>query len=248
MRLKLLILILFSQTLVGFSQTASHAVSGTVTDPYGAVIPNAEVTAIKQGSAQSNKLETKTNEDGDFIFKDLSEGKYKVSVTATGFGSETERLVSVPQDKSVEIKMGLGCDKLSDDSGSITDEDKTEILKLAFEDANHSGLSTSEQRKGTIIVSTENIETQWLKDIADTKIEFLSLSQIQEKADNEGDFMYMSFPYIKVKGLCVAVEISNTWAVGKNSTFIYMSGGGNRYEFRKESGKWVKKYIGGWVS
>jgi hypothetical protein len=80
------------------------------------------------------------------------------------------------------------------------------------------------------------------------KLSFLSESQIQQKADRMGDFMHLSIPELRVKGLCVAIEVANTWAVGKNSSMGYLSGGGRRYEFRKISGKWVKKEIAGWVS
>ena len=52
---------------------------------------------------------------------------------------------------------------------------------------------------------------------------------------------------MKVRGQCIAVTLSNTWAVGKNSKSAYISGGGLTYEYRKESGKWVGKFITGWV-
>ena len=255
MRFIILTLILLCKCFGVFAQTPTTSLRGTVTDSYGAVVPNAKVSATLIGKGEASKaqtFETTTNDEGNFTFKSLSSGEYKLSAMATGFASETERQVSVPQNKTVEIKLelGLGCDRLSEGSGVVTDEDKAEIARLAFADAlgAGSGLLMSEQRNKVIIVSTENIKAEWFKGVTDLKLKFMSQSQIQQKADREGDFLYVSFPYFKVKGLCVAVEVANSWAVGKNSGVGYLSGGGSRYEFRKESGKWIKKSIGGWVS
>lgn len=45
------------------------------------------------------------------------------------------------------------------------------------------------------------------------KLKFPPQSQIRQKANREGDFLYVSVPYFEVAGLCVAVEAANTWAV-----------------------------------
>jgi hypothetical protein len=45
-----------------------------------------------------------------------------------------------------------------------------------------------------------------------------------------------------------AFALSNGWAVGKNSNMGYLSGGGWRYEYRKEDGKWIGKILVGWIS
>ena len=252
MRYIILISILFTQSFVVFSQMTSSSVHGIVTDPTGAVVPNAKVTAILLTEEKS--IETNTNDYGEFNIKNLSSGKYKLTVSAIGFGSETERLISVPQDKQLEvnvkIELGLGCDKIAEDSGIVTDEDKMQILTLAVANAlnPNSHLLESEQKNDGIIVSTGNIKSEWLKNLTFPKMKFMSRTQIQQKADREGDFLFVSFPYLKVKGQCVALEVSNTWAIGKNSKTVYLSGGGYRYEFRKVNGKWIMKELVGWVS
>lgn len=255
MRFIILTLILLCQSLAVYSQAPANLLRGSVTDADGAVIPNAKVSAILLNKLESGRPQTfvaVTDYEGNFIFKSLSPGEYKLSVKVIGLDSETERQISVPQNKSVEIRIevGLGCDRLSEVSGIVTDEDKAEIIRLAFADvvSGRSGLLMTEQRNKHLIVSYENIKPEWLKGITDIEFKLLSQSRIRQKADREGDFLYVSFPYLKVKGLCIAVEVANTWAVGKDSEFIYLSGGGNRYEFRKESGKWIKNFIGGRVS
>lgn len=74
--------------------------------------------------------------------------------------------------------------------------------------------------------------------------------EIKHRADTEGDFEFYSFPVIKAKGSCVEISWSYFYAQGEVSrkTRIYMSGEGKTYEFRKIDGKWIKKYVSGWVS
>ena len=57
---------------------------------------------------------------------------------------------------------------------------------------------------------------------------------IQRKAAQKGDFLYLSFPEIKEKGECISVTVANSWAVSKRSKMFYLSGGGYTYEYRKE--------------
>ncbi|MGH9906176.1 MAG: hypothetical protein ACRD8U_11425, partial [Pyrinomonadaceae bacterium] len=99
-----------------------------------------------------------------------------------------------------------------------------------------------------VILSTRNIKPEWIKGIQDTTIKLMSQKQIQRKADREGDFLYLSFQEIKVRGTCIVVTVSNTWAVGKNSKGFILSGGGYTYEYRKQSGKWMGRFVSGWVS
>lgn len=257
MRFLALTLILICLPFNASSQIIGNSISGIVTDPSGAVIPEAKVVATLQDKINPSNpfsIETKTDEEGNFVLKNLSAGKYKLSVTANGFSSETEKLVSIPQNKSIKIKLehklGLGCERISEGSGAVTEKDKAEIVRLAFTDAMSwsSGLLMKEQREKDIIVSTKNIKSEWLSGLSDIKFRLMSQKQIQQKADSEGDFLYVSFPELKARGQCVVIEVANTWAVGRNSGMGYVSGGGDRYEFRKVNGKWIKKNIGGWIS
>jgi hypothetical protein len=58
-------------------------ITGTVTDKTGAVIPNAEVTAINGATGFSTTA--KTNGAGSYNFANLDPGIYSVTVTAEGF-------------------------------------------------------------------------------------------------------------------------------------------------------------------
>src|ERR1700688_4838569 len=69
--------------LVGHAQTFRGAINGTVTDPSGSSVPNAQVKATETATEIDHT--TVTTSDGAFAFQDIPLGIYKVTVTATGF-------------------------------------------------------------------------------------------------------------------------------------------------------------------
>jgi hypothetical protein len=77
------------------AQTFRGAINGTVTDPSGAVVPNAQVKAINKATAIEHA--TVSTSDGQFAFQDLPVGAYKVVVTAQGFPTLTVDNVLVEQ-------------------------------------------------------------------------------------------------------------------------------------------------------
>src|SRR5208283_3385351 len=76
----------FGQSLI------SGDISGTVTDPSGAVVANATVVLKKADTGQSHT--DTTNASGSYHFSLLPPGTYVLSVTAPGF-SKTESQVNV---------------------------------------------------------------------------------------------------------------------------------------------------------
>jgi len=66
------------------AQTAATAtVSGSVTDPSGAVIPGAEVVLTDKATNLSRSQQT--NADGQYVFVNVAPGVYKLTVTMQGF-------------------------------------------------------------------------------------------------------------------------------------------------------------------
>jgi len=59
------------------------SISGTVTDPTGAVVPGASVVAINTQTGVQNS--TETNAQGFYSFPSLPAGQYDVKITASGF-------------------------------------------------------------------------------------------------------------------------------------------------------------------
>src|SRR6266567_1856374 len=58
-------------------------ISGTITDPTGAVVPNARVVLHDEGTGIAR--ETVANVHGEFTFPDLNYGLYEISVIVQGF-------------------------------------------------------------------------------------------------------------------------------------------------------------------
>jgi hypothetical protein len=75
-----------------FAQTATGTLRGKVTDPSGAVISGAIVTAT---SANGQKSTATTNNQGIYEFKNLPPGSYTVDVDAKGFTTDHEVDVAV---------------------------------------------------------------------------------------------------------------------------------------------------------
>jgi hypothetical protein len=71
----------------GFSQTTSTTILGTVTDPSGAAVTGAKVTATNVRTQV--KREDVTTSTGDYSFPLLDIGEYSVSVEADGFKTAT---------------------------------------------------------------------------------------------------------------------------------------------------------------
>jgi Carboxypeptidase regulatory-like domain len=65
-----------------FAQVGGTSISGQVTDPSGASVPAATVTATGPGGAT---LETQTNEQGRYVFRHLAPGVYTVKIDVKGF-------------------------------------------------------------------------------------------------------------------------------------------------------------------
>src|ERR1700736_349010 len=90
-----IVLVLFSMAFSAVAQTYRGAINGTVTDPSGAVIPDAQVKA--RNKATDVTASTTSTSDGQFAFQDLPVGLYVVSVTASGFPEMTVDNVMVTQ-------------------------------------------------------------------------------------------------------------------------------------------------------
>src|SRR5437899_4922636 len=78
------------QIAPAFAQSlTSGDIAGTITDPSGAVVPNASVT-LKSNDSGSTQTRS-TNQQGAYRFSLLSPGTYTVSVAAPGFQSTQQQ-------------------------------------------------------------------------------------------------------------------------------------------------------------
>src|ERR1700730_11448243 len=76
-------------TFSAFAQVQNGQFSGTVTDPTGAAVPNAKVTA--NNPATNLTVSATTNPTGSYTLKELPIGNYKLAAEAVGVepGSDT---------------------------------------------------------------------------------------------------------------------------------------------------------------
>lgn len=90
------------------AQVASGAIVGTVTDPSGAVIPGATVTARDTGTGIVRTV--KTNATGNYTFSVLQVGNYVITVQASGFATFASPALSlsVGQHLRVDAKLQVG--------------------------------------------------------------------------------------------------------------------------------------------
>jgi hypothetical protein len=75
------------------AQTDRGSITGTVTDPSGAVVANAKVTATSGDTGEIRT--TNTSDEGTFTLPELKAGPWKLTVEAAGFSSATIEKVQV---------------------------------------------------------------------------------------------------------------------------------------------------------
>ena len=111
--------IFFSASI--FAQSQFGEIQGTVTDPNGAVVPNASVTLT--GVSIGLTRTTSTDSDGHYVFRQLPPGSYNIAVGAvSGFAARTleNQTVVLETSTTADVKVaiagaGVTVDVSSDD-------------------------------------------------------------------------------------------------------------------------------------
>src|SRR6185503_4668647 len=81
-----------------FGQQAANAtLTGTITDPHGAVVSGANITATLR--ATGIKRETVSNDDGLYVLSNMAPGEYDLRVEAKGFSTKASKT-------AVSLKVG----------------------------------------------------------------------------------------------------------------------------------------------
>src|SRR5215469_2676623 len=88
-----------------WSQTVQGVITGTVTDPTGAVVPNATVTITNVGTNISQS--TTTGSDGAYRFPLVPPGTYTLQVKATNFAEVRATGVVVEASQTVPFSVKL---------------------------------------------------------------------------------------------------------------------------------------------
>jgi hypothetical protein len=142
----LLLAALFALPGAIFGQTFRGGISGTVTDPSGAVVAGAEVTAVDTGTNTAYK--SVSSSAGEFAFTNLPLGDYSVSVVASGFSTQKVHKVTVSAGSNYVLPVKLGvasaaltvevtADSLTLDT--VTDEQSTVLPEVVVQNLPNSG-------------------------------------------------------------------------------------------------------------
>ena len=87
------------------AQTVTGSITGTVTDPSGAVVPGAEVVAVN--TATGVRTPVKSNDSGAYTIRFLPVGQYSVEVSFKGFNKSTVPPFALEIDQTAKVDAHL---------------------------------------------------------------------------------------------------------------------------------------------
>lgn len=119
------------------AQTTSTEVLGTVTDSTGAVVPAADITLLR--IATGERRQTKSDASGNYSFPLIEIGEYSVTVTMSGFKTQTQTGVTVAYQQKARVNVTL-------DVGAATERVEVQAtgVELKTDDA---AVSTTIERR-----------------------------------------------------------------------------------------------------
>ncbi len=101
-------------------QVATASLTGTITDPQGAVVVGAKVTLKSRGTGGERSVET--NELGEYRFLALAPGQYDLTVEADGFRQAVREnltlLVNVTTQQNVTLELGAVTESIIIEAGT----------------------------------------------------------------------------------------------------------------------------------
>lgn len=104
MRIRFLLLIVLSLGLL-LAQSELASLSGTITDPSGAVLPKTTVTVTSLATGQS--VSATTNDTGRYFFSSLKPGTYNVSASLAGFKKYVNDGVTLQVNETTRLDIPL---------------------------------------------------------------------------------------------------------------------------------------------
>jgi len=127
------LLILVVLLLPCLASAQEGTILGTVTDPSGAAVPNAEVTILQLSTGTVRTFTT--NDAGQYVAAGLPAGKYDVKITAPGFKSEEQHGVVLnvnDRDRvDAQMKVGAKTETISVEANALqVQSDSSEVSSL----------------------------------------------------------------------------------------------------------------------
>ena len=164
------IILLSSTTAHSQSAAATGRLEGTIADPSGAAIPDAELTIRNQNTGIATTVRSTT--EGEFVVLYLDPGSYEVSIQKTGFGKLVLRDIAVTVGTRAILHPRLSVGKIDT---TVTVRAETPLV------------DTAESSLGTV-VSQQSIESLPLNGR-----NFTDFALLTPGATTDGDFGMISF-------------------------------------------------------
>ncbi len=101
----LLAIMLLSFSLIAFAQTSRGTVTGTITDPSGAVIPGATIDLLNKATNQTRT--TVSNDSGVYRFDAIDLGNYDLTIKSGGFKQVTNAGIQIQANQIATIDSQL---------------------------------------------------------------------------------------------------------------------------------------------
>jgi hypothetical protein len=164
------IILLSSTTAHSQSAAATGRLEGTIADPSGAAIPDAELTIRNQNTGIATTV--RSTAEGEFVVLYLDPGSYEVSIQKTGFGKLVLRDIAVTVGTRAILHPRLSVGKIDT---TVTVRAETPLV------------DTAESSLGTV-VSQQSIESLPLNGR-----NFTDFALLTPGATTDGDFGMISF-------------------------------------------------------
>jgi hypothetical protein len=127
----LVVLLLAFSVALGARGQSTGTITGTVSDPTNALIPEATVTLLNVGTGQSRAVQT--NASGVFLFPDVPIGSYTMEITKPGFETQkrsaTELLTG--QTIGIDVTLKIGTQVETVQVGTETQQVQTATSEVA---------------------------------------------------------------------------------------------------------------------
>ena len=237
------------------------AISGSLVGPGSSAAVGTIVIASRLNPDSSTQIKTytaKSDDKGHFDFPSLPVGNYQVGVFSKDnwLFKQSGRSVQVTDSRTtVELRLQFieQCEGQALDR--LTNADRAEIIKIMLDEAitqktmpSYPQLTAGKR----VILSAENLTAGESLTLPGFQLLLLSPAQIQDRANHEGDLMYLKFDQIEARGSCGAVTLLSVWADGTSTIETdpktFMGDGGIQYVFTKRNGVWKGEFITGWIS
>ncbi len=131
MRLKIAAFLILGAA-VAFGQADRGTITGTITDPAGAVVPNAAVEATNQ--ATGVKFDAGSSTTGNYTLAQIPVGTYELTVTVTGFKKFLRPGIIVPVAETVRVDATL---EVGQTTETITVNEEAPLLKTESGEVSH---------------------------------------------------------------------------------------------------------------